>query len=172
MRHRTLCGVALVLGLAACRSPGDPAAHTSLTSSSAASLALTRLRSDSIAFAVYSGITSPTDLVVRDSAGWSTLWQLVHANQDPVPPLPAIDFTREMILAVGLGTRSTGGYNVLLTAASEDSAGVNVQVVETSPGADCITTQALSQPVDLARAPRRDAPVRFSINRQVRDCGR
>ncbi len=171
MRHYALCGIALTLGIVACRGSEGPRPDAALTNPASAQLTLTRLRSDSIAYALYSGVTTAENLVIRDAAAWSALWSLIHANQDPVPPLPAVDFGQEMILAAALGSRSTGGYNVLLTQATEDSAGVHVQVVETSPGADCITTQALSQPVDLARAPRRDAPVRFSVSRQVRDCG-
>lgn len=171
MRHFTLCGIVTVLGLVACRGADAPRLRAALTDPSSLSFTLTRWRSDSIAYALYSGVTTPQDLVIRDSADWRALWQLIHANQEPVPPLPDVDFGQEMILAAALGTQSAGGYNVLLSQATEDGSGVHVQVIETSPGADCITTLALSQPVDLARAPKRDAPVQFTITRQVRHCG-
>ena len=173
MHPYTLCGIAVALGIVACRGADSPRPGAKLTDPPPAplTLTLTRLRSDSIAYALYSGVTTPQDLVIRDAAAWSALWALIHATQRPVPPLPDVDFGQEMIIAAALGTRSTGGYNVLLTQATEDASAVHIQVVETSPGPDCVTTQALSQPIDLARAPRRDAPVQFSIIQQVRHCG-
>lgn len=171
MRPYTLCGVAVALGIVACRAPDSPRPGARLTDPPPAPLTLTRLRSDSIAYALYSGVTTPEHLAIRDAAAWSTLWARIYATQRPVPPLPDVDFGKEMVIAAALGTRSTGGYNVLVTQATQDASGVHIQVVETSPGPDCITTQALSQPIDLARAPRRDAPVQFSITQQVRTCG-
>lgn len=135
------------------------------------SVTLTRLGADSVAFALYSGVNTPENLVIRDATAWGALWQGIHATTDPVPPLPDVDFSHEMIVAAALGTRNSGGYNVLLTQASEDSGGVQVQVVETKPGADCATTQALTQPIDLGRMERRDGPVRFVVSQQVMQCG-
>jgi len=88
-----------------------------------------------------------------------------------MPSLPEVDFAQEMIVAAALGTRASGGYNVLLTRAIEDSTGVQVSVLETSPGANCATTLALTQPIDLGRLERRDGPVRFVVTQQVERCG-
>ncbi|MGH7615316.1 MAG: hypothetical protein ACREMW_14900, partial [Gemmatimonadales bacterium] len=63
------------------------------------------LRSDSIAFALHSGVTTPENLVIRDAAAWSALWQQIHGTTDPIPPPPDIDFNQEMVVAAALGTR-------------------------------------------------------------------
>jgi len=136
-----------------------------------ASVTLTRFRTDSIAFALNSGVNATEHLVIRDAAAWSALWQNIHATTDPIPPLPDVDFGQEMIVAAALGTRTSGGYNVLLTQAIEDGGGVEVQVLETSPGATCITTQALTQPIDLARVTRREGSVHFQVMQHVERCG-
>ena len=138
---------------------------------SGTAVTLTRFRTDSYAFAFNSGITSPLNVVVRDPAAWSELWQNIHAPMTPAPPLPVVDFSREMIIAAGLGNRLSGGYDVLLARAAEDASGLQIEVIETSPGPGCATTQALTQPVDLARTPRRDGPVRFVTTRRVNHCG-
>jgi hypothetical protein len=88
-----------------------------------------------------------------------------------MPPLPGIDFTQEMIVASALGTRTSGGYDVLLTQASEDSGRVRIGVLETSPGASCVVTLALTQPIDLGRVPRRDGRVDFVVAQHIERCG-
>jgi hypothetical protein len=160
-----------LLWLVACQGADVPASDPGLTNPPAvASLTLTRLRTDSSAFALYSGVNVPENLVIRDAAAWSALWQNIHATTEPVPPLPDIDFSLEMIVASALGARNSG-YNVLLTRATEGSGGVQIEVLETSPGATCATTQALTQPIDLGRVARRDGPVRFLATQHVERCG-
>lgn len=172
MRYNTLCGIAAAIWIIACRGGDGPNLGAGLTDPPPTPLTLIRFRSDSIAYALYSGISTPENLIIRDAASWSALWQLIHATENPVAPLPSVDFGQEMIVVAALGTRRTGGYNVLLTEATEDASGIHVQIVATSPGSDCLTTQALTQPVDLARVARRDAPVQFSITVSVTPCSR
>jgi len=173
MRRHDVCLFAVpLLWLVACQGAEVPASDPGLNNPPlVAPLTLTRLRTDSIAFALYSGVSAPENLVIRDAAAWSALWQSIHATTDPTPALPEVDFGQEMIVAAALGTRNTGGYNVLLTQATEDSEGVEIQVLETSPGANCLTTQALTQPIDLGRVARRDGPVRFLATQHVQRCG-
>jgi hypothetical protein len=172
MRRHDVCLFAVpLLWLVACQGADVPSSDPGLINPPAvAPLTLTRLRTDSIAFALYSGVRAPEHLVIRDAAAWSALWQNIHATADPMPPLPDVDFGQEMIVAAALGTRNSGGYNVLLTQANEDSGGVEIQVLETSPGADCFTTQALTQPIDLGRIERRDGPVRFAVTQHIKRC--
>lgn len=167
MNLRTITSAALFV--AACRPAEGPASVFS-SDPHVTPIPLTRLSPDSIAFAQYSGVTQAQNFVIRDAAAWSDLWRQIHANLDSVPPTPNIDFMQEMIVAVALGSRNTGGYNVLLTQATEDAAGILVQAGETSPGSGCFTTQALTQPIDVARVARNDQPVRFLLTQDVVDC--
>jgi hypothetical protein len=166
--HRLLA--APLLCLLACQGGELPAPGPGSPRLSGTPVTLTRFGTDSYAFAFNSGITSPLNAVVRDPAAWSALWQNIHAPMTPVPPLPAVDFSQEMVVAAGLGNRSTGGYDVLLAHAAEDATGLQIEVIETSPGPGCATSQALTQPVDLARTARRDGPVRFVTTQRVNHC--
>ncbi len=161
-----------LLLILACQAGDAPAPDSgSPTPLAGTPIPLTRFGADSFAFAFYTGLRIPANLVVRDAGAWAQLWQNVHALVTPVPPLPAVDFTQEMIVASALGTRNSGGYNVLLGEAVENESGVQVQVVETSPGDDCVTSAALTQPVDLATMPFRAGPVEFVVTKQVKRCG-
>ena len=172
MRPRYFLFPASMLLLAGCGGVDLPAGNPGLTNPPIATeLTLTRLRTDSIAFEQYSGISTPEHFVIRDAAAWEVLWHRIYATTDPMPPLPGIDFTQEMIVASALGTRTSGGYDVLLTQASEDSGRVRIGVLETRPGAGCAVTLALTQPIDLGRVPRRDGPVDFVVAQHTERCG-
>jgi len=86
--------------------------------------------------------------------------------------IPAMDFSQEMIVAAALGTRNSGGYNILLAQAAEDGGVVQILVVETSPGGDCLTTGAVTHPIDLARMARHDGTVDFVVTKRTDSCGR
>jgi carotenoid cleavage dioxygenase-like enzyme len=135
-------------------------------------LSVVRLRSEPYSFSYYSGLNKPARLVIRDAIAWRTVWNQIYATQTPVPSLPEIDFSREMVIVAALGSRSTGGYGILLTAASEaEDEGAVVIVDSSSPGSNCMVTDAFTQPVDIARLPLRRGSVTFTERSHVSNCG-
>jgi len=133
---------------------------------------IVRLRAEPYSFAFYSGLENPDRIVVRDPALWQAVWAQIYSRQSPVPPVPAIDFSQEMLVVVALGTRSSGGYGILVDGANEaQNAGLVVTVRSISPGRGCGRTGALTQPIDIARVPRRAGDVSFVEHSQVTDCG-
>jgi hypothetical protein len=130
-----------------------------------------RLRAEPYSFAFNSGLDQPGRIVVRDQSSWQTLWAQIYSRHSPVPPVPAIDFSQEMLVVVALGSRSSGGYSILVDGANEArNDGLFVTVRSTSPGRSCGTTAALTQPVDIARVPRREGDVSFIERSEVHEC--
>jgi hypothetical protein len=129
-----------------------------------------RLRAEPYSFEFYSGLNTPARLAVRDAASWQSLWAQIYQRRFPVPPVPAIDFSRDMLVVAALGSRSSGGYVILIDGASGEGADVTIAVRSISPGPKCGVTGALTQPVDIARLPRRDGEVRFLEHAEIRDC--
>ena len=143
-----------------------------LTQPPGTSLPMVRLRGEPYSFTFYSGLDKPARLVIRDAVTWRVIWNQIYLRQSPVPPLPPIDFSRDMMVVVALGSHSTGGYSILLGGASEvANAGIAVIVDSSSPGSNCIVTEAFTQPVDIARLPLRDGAVSFVERSHVSDCG-
>jgi len=82
-RHDVIWLAVPLLWLAACQSVDVPASNPGLINPPVvAPLTLTRLRTDSIPFALYSGVRAPENVVVRDATAWSALWQNIHAALD------------------------------------------------------------------------------------------
>ena len=117
-----------------------------------------------------SGFMEQTRRVVQSQAVWEQVWARMWANHHPVPPVPSIDFEREMVLLAAMGGRSSGGYRVQVQAAAALADRVAVRVIETSPGGNCIVTAALTEPVDVVRIPRTPLPVEFRTVTAVHRC--
>lgn len=64
-----------------------------------------------------------------------------------------MDLSRNLIIAVASGERSTGGHDIAVQRVSRTGGELRIEVLETSPGQGCVTTAALSQPVDVVMVP-------------------
>jgi hypothetical protein len=104
-----------------------------------------------------SWMDSPRQAVARTPQEWAGLWQS-HA---PDRPLPAVDFSKDMVVAIFLGSRPSAGYSVEITGVKEVNGAVVVQYHETAPRADAVTAQVITDPFHIAVIPKRDGDVIF-----------
>ncbi len=96
-------------------------------------------------------------VTVRTAEEWSTLWRL-HA---PGQKQPAVDFSREMVAGVFLGSRPTAGYDIEIVGVREAPDGLVVQYRETTPARGAMTAQVLVMPYHIVALPARAGTVRF-----------
>jgi len=129
---------------------------------------VTRLASGSEPLTQNSGISESTRLVVRDAAVWADTWARIRPER-PAPALPAVDFSREMLIVAGLGTRPSGGHSIIVESASREGESLQV-VIRTETPVGCVGIAALTAPVDVARVPRTDGDVRFTERSVTRNC--
>ena len=109
-----------------------------------------------------SGITTPARLIIRDDSSYARFWASLGAGDRP-----AVDFSRDIVIGVAAGQRSTGGHAIAVERVTRTADGLAVEVVETSPGAGCMATQALTQPVDVVVVAAADART-WSFSDQTR----
>ena len=145
-----------------CSRPTSPTTTTPLS--------LTRFRPEGVAYLWNSGYDQPATFVVRDRAAWESTWSQIHRRLSPVPPLPAVDFSVEMIGVAALGGQPTAGYDLVLTKASETGGTVTVEATTRRPGPQCAVLPVITTPVDLARLPRREGPVVFRLVPTTASC--
>jgi hypothetical protein len=120
--------------------------------------------------AAYQVFASETMLAVRDQPSWQMLWSQMTADQIPAPQLPAVDFTKDMVLVAAAGTRPSGGYSISITDATGSAGAVTVNVTITSPGSNCAVALHVESPVDVATIARRDGTVGFVVTRKTYNC--
>lgn len=114
-----------------------------------------------VARGAMSAITGPREVVVRSSTDWNALWK-EHGSTQPVP---AVDFSKELVAAVFLGSRPTGGFSVEVVGARVEGDALIVEYVEQRPGRGSIVSQMLTSPFHIVKLPAHKGPVRFQGGR-------
>jgi hypothetical protein len=104
-----------------------------------------------------SGIDSPRQAVARTVEEWARLYRAHNPDRPP----PAVDFSKDMVLAVFLGSRSTAGYAVDIIGMKDVDGALVVQYRQTQPPPGAITAQVITTPYQMVAVPARAGDVRF-----------
>ena len=88
----------------------------------------------------------------------------------PVPPAPSVDFATQMVVVASMGQRSSGGFTISIEAVSENDQGILVRVRESSPGRNCIVTEAFTSPATLRIVSASNKPLSFREIAETRNC--
>jgi hypothetical protein len=123
--------------------PAGPAARDTASGQTASEVEIRR-----IGRWIGSGIKGARQLVIRDAATWSQFWSELGAGVRP-----QVDFGRDLVIAVASGERSSGGHDIEVQKVTRSGGELRIEVLRTAPGKDCMTTQALTQPVDVVMVP-------------------
>lgn len=115
-----------------------------------------------LAKGTHSGVTRAEKRVVKTPEEWQQLWNEHTAGTQPRPALPAVDFGKEMVLAVFLGEQRMGGYSVEVTGVKREGTGLVALVKQTAPRPGGITIQALTQPFHFVAVGKTEGKVSFS----------
>ena len=105
----------------------------------------------------HSSVEEARQVIVRTPEAWKALWK-EHA---PGQPMPAVDFTKSMVVGVFLGSRNTSGYRVTITGIESDGSSAVVTYREERPGARDILAQMITFPHHLGRVERIAGDVKF-----------
>jgi len=104
-----------------------------------------------IAKGVRSSIREPSPIAIRSQTEWQKLWRQHTSTSTASGPLPTVDFDKEIVAAVFLGEKPTGGYNVEISPAELTDSLLTIFVKETSPNPGAIVTQGFTQPFHIVR---------------------
>lgn len=165
--------LALAVALAGC--PAAPSGTSSAAGSGGSTrpspaVAVTPIPDADRLFATStSGYEEPTQLVVRDRAAWEAAWSRLHGGQ-PAAPAPAVDFARDVVVVVAMGTRGSGGHAVRTDGVSASGDAAVVRVALVSPGPSCMTTQAITTPAEAVRVRRPAGDVRIETRAVTTPC--
>lgn len=139
---------ALLLMSSACKS-----ARSGTQASQPESAALlpggTRLAFRELASGTSCGIDSPSVQVFSQQGDFQRFWLLLHAGREPMPPLPEVDFSRQLVVGYFAGIKPSGGYSVRISRIEAEEGVFAAYVDLAEPGANCFVTEALTQPYQL-----------------------
>jgi hypothetical protein len=125
---------------------------------------------DDAARIYYDDATAYTDslrLTIRDPATWQGVWERATRRQATAPPLPAVDFERQMVILVSAGRMRTG--DEIHVDSIGTRSGQPVAVVRTI--VQCQAVPAPAYPLEIVRVKRIAGTVMF-LDRRVKsqDC--
>jgi hypothetical protein len=93
----------------------------------------------------HSNMDDAKQVAVKTAAAWKQLWQ----QHLPDRPLPAVDFTKEMVVGVFIGSRPTAGYSVEIVSTTENKGTLVVRYREAAPARGMMTAQVVTSPYHL-----------------------
>jgi hypothetical protein len=94
---------------------------------------------------------------------WKEIWKQ-HVSAMPVPPpMPRIDFKREMLVCVFLGDRPSAGFAVMVEGAELEGDMLTIRVVEQKPPEGSFQAQLVTRPFDIVRLERYDGKKRLEF---------
>jgi hypothetical protein len=107
---------------------------------------------------------------VLDTADWNAIWKRV-VGPASTAPLPTVDFSREMLLVVGMGQAPCMGYQINIDTVFRDKdKRIYAVVRERHHGKRCGCLNEVVSPVDVIRVPRSVRPVTFLERQESNVC--
>ncbi|HEY4306182.1 MAG TPA: hypothetical protein VGM82_17045 [Gemmatimonadaceae bacterium] len=117
-----------------------------------------------------SSLPSGVRLAIMDTADWTAVWKRVVGNASTAP-VPPVDFSREMLLVVGMGQAPCMGYQINVDTVFRDKdKRIYAVVRERHHGSRCGCLNEVVSPVDVVRVPRTVRPVTFLERRETNVC--
>lgn len=115
----------------------------------------------SLAKGAFSGIREARQEVINDAAHWEKLWNQHGTSTGSAEKIPAVDFSKEMVIVATMGTRRTGGYSIEIVRVAPTGKTLSIAIKQGSPPPGAITIQALTAPFHFVAVPRSDLKPEF-----------
>jgi hypothetical protein len=109
-------------------------------------------------------------LVIMDTTDYNQVWSRLVGRDDRTAR-PKVDFSREMLLVVGMGEHPCLGYNINVdTVYRDQEKRIYAVVRERRRGARCGCLAEVISPVDIIKLPRTERPVSFLEKVETNTC--
>lgn len=109
-----------------------------------------------------SAITEQRLVTVRDADAWARLWAEHVGSAAGTRPLPPVDFSRNMVIGVFLGSRSAcDTLSIEAVKQKQGPARIEVSYKHTPPAPETVCVASIANPAVLITVPKSDLPVEF-----------
>ena len=92
------------------------------------------------------GYDEEQNRVINDHESLLEVYDYINRFRKPGFSIPTIDFSKETVIAVFIGEKTSGGYAVSIGSVKEVNEKVMVQIKEIKPGPKDMVTMAITQP--------------------------
>ncbi|MDF1673226.1 MAG: protease complex subunit PrcB family protein [Vicingaceae bacterium] len=116
------------------------------------------------------GFKTKTNLVISTQEEFLKIWNQAFANYMNKETAPEVDFEKNIILLVALGEKTSGGYTIKVDNVIETKDNTVVNVLYTSPGKGCMTTESITYPFQIIQIEKPNKAILFSKKNIVFGC--
>ncbi|MCV9928963.1 protease complex subunit PrcB family protein [Flavobacterium sp. LS1R49] len=102
--------------------------------------------------------TKPSTVAIKTQEKMDAYF-IKNANPCPTPINPNIDFTKNYLIGIFAGPKTSGGYEIKITSIVENSCEIIVQYYEKEPQTGEVVTPAGTNPYDFVVIPKTDKPL-------------
>jgi PrcB C-terminal len=96
-------------------------------------------------------------VTVRTAAEWKALWK----DHAPTEKMPDVDFAKDMVIGIFLGTKPSAGHEVEIVGVRPEGKDLIVEYVQKQPAPGTLAAQILTAPFHLVAVPKHAGMVRF-----------
>ena len=125
---------------------------------------------DVLASGFHSGVQDEQYHDIHNAADFKTWWDKAYSVYSSAPPLPNVDFTKQMVIAAFMGKQSHGGYIFRVVKATETDQGIDAVISIQIPGQGCNAPQAVVQPFQFVAIPASTKSVNWDVKQSYRNC--
>ncbi len=104
------------------------------------------------------GITGRINEVITDPISFESFWKSIYRGTEPIPDVPKVDFTKDMVIAVSPGEMPTGGYDAEIVKVQDKDTKLEVTILVTRPSGGAVT-ESLTEPHHIIKLPKKSVPV-------------
>lgn len=123
---------------------------------------------ETIESGAHSAHSEKNNYVINTGNDWANLWTMMGKTTSPLE----VDFAQNTVIAVFLGSHSTGGYGIQIVKIVENPRVMEILVKEISPGPECDVTQAFTQPYHIVKIQKTDKEIIFKTTEEITKCGK
>lgn len=107
----------------------------------------------------HGGFKDAQSLVIKDQKGLQKIYTQINMTRRPGLPIPEIDFENEMVIALFMGEKNSGGYSTKVQNLVPKGKELEIIVKETTP--EGMTTTVICQPFYFCKVKRSDSQITF-----------
>jgi hypothetical protein len=107
----------------------------------------------------HSNIRTEKSLVIKEPSSFQEILNSINKTREPNIKIPEINFKKEMLLALFMGERNTGGHSIRIDSISSNEKEVFVYVKELTPQG--MATMVITHPFYLAKIKKTDKQIVF-----------
>ena len=109
------------------------------------------------------GIKTRRAEIISRADLWAQAWEEIVSNRSPKPPVPVVDFERNIVILAALGETGDACKSVAIENVERRSGELQVSIKETRPPMSCVCPPVTVQPVHVVSVPRAATGAQFSF---------